>query len=432
MCDVQQEAYVSILRKQVVPALGCTEPVAVALSVSKAAALVSGTVSEVKVLVSPNIYKNGMHVGIPGTTEKGLPISVALAVVCGDPEANLEVFRHVDDQAVREARTFLSERPLSIQVEEKEGSFYILAEVWSGDGSTGVCVIRDSHTNVTYLERSGVPIYTAARREAHASANEPSLLDGLKSGRLSDIRAFAEQVPSEDIAFLMDGVDMNMEMAEIGLRERSGIGIGYGIGQLVRDRILLDDMVNRAKKMTAAACDARMAGVNHPVMSSAGSGNHGLTAIIPVAVVCREMGYDRDKLLRALAISHLTTAYIKEYTGRLSPVCGCAVAAGIGAAVAITWLFGGSDDQMTGAVQNMVGSIAGMLCDGAKGGCALKLATAASEAVLQASLAVRDHIIDNSDGLVDRCAEETIHNLGRVCVDGMKEMDVVIIDVMQN
>ncbi len=190
------------------------------------------------------------------------------------------------------------------------------------------------------------------------------------------------------------------------------------------------DVINEARVLTSAACDARMAGINMPVMSSAGSGNHGITAIIPPTVVCEYLGCDDEKLARTLAFSHLTTAYIKRFTGALSPVCGCAVAAGIGASAAVTWALGGTDEQIGGAIKNMVGTLAGMVCDGAKGGCAFKLSTAASEAIIQAKLAMSNVFINNLDGIISSEVEETIKNLGQFCSEGMKSADSEIIDIM--
>ena len=221
-----------------------------------------------------------------------------------------------------------------------------------------------------------------------------------------------------------------MDIAKVGLDEKSGPGLGAALNLLMAEGVIQKDLVNKARILTSAACDARMAGINMPVMSSAGSGNHGLTAIIPPAVICEAMGCDDEKLARVLAFSHLTTAYIKIFTGGLSPVCGCAVAAGIGASASITWLLGGTIKQIGGAVKNMVGTLTGMVCDGAKGGCAFKLSTASSEAIIQANLSMANIFIGDLDGIVSPGIEDTIKNLGKFCMVGMKDADTEIIHIM--
>ncbi|MCI8650559.1 MAG: serine dehydratase subunit alpha family protein [Anaerotruncus sp.] len=425
---MEMQKYIDILKTQVKPALGCTEPAAVALAAAQAAALLQGEPVRVQVDVSPNIFKNGMRVGIPGTSSKGLEIAAALGVLCGDAQGGLEVLRRVNTSYTQQAQQFVTEKRVLLQVEDQKGNFYIRAQVTGRNGDESCCVIEKSHTNVTGLWLNGKA--TLLQQAEQQEDNTSWLLAELKDLSVADIRKFAETVEFEQIAFLLDGVRVNMDMAAYGFEHTLGMAVGQGLRALEQQGILQDDIANHAKMVTASACDARMAGVNKPVMSSAGSGNHGLTAILPVAVVCERLGKDEQTLARALAISHLVTAYIKEYTGKLSPICGCAVAAGIGASVAISWLYGGNDQQLAGAIRNMVGTVAGMLCDGAKGGCALKLAAAASEAVIQASLAVHDIIIDGTDGIVEADAEGTIQNLGQICMDGMRDMDHEIINVM--
>ncbi|SDL29701.1 L-cysteine desulfidase family protein [Natronincola ferrireducens] len=417
---------VSILKTQVKPALGCTEPVAVALAASTAYREVAGDLDNIIVKLSPNIFKNGLRVGIPGTPKTGLVFATALAVVCGNPDFGLEVFKNVEDEDVIIADKIVEENKITVGVENQKGNFYIEVEVFTNNG-TAKCVIKDTHTNIVLVEKNGETVFEKTGEEAVAAVNGTCVL---KTLTIKDLRNFIEEVAFEEIDFLLEGVALNMAIAETGLKEKSGLGVGAGINDLVQKGIYSNDIVNKVRALTASACDARMSGINMPVMSSAGSGNHGITAIVPPTVVCRELGCDDEKLARALAFSHLVTAYIKEYTGKLSPVCGCGVAAGTGASVAIAWIMGATDQQIAGTIKNMVGSISGMVCDGAKGGCAFKLATAASEATIQAQLAVNDVIIGDLEGIVGNAEDITIKNLGKFCMEGMGDLDNKIIEIM--
>lgn len=426
---LNREDILNILNQQVKPALGCTEPVAVALAVSTAYREIEGKVNSINVKLSPSIYKNGVMVGIPGTKEKGIVFAIALAVICGNPDLGLELFKSVNDCSINEARKLTQENKISISIDDKQCNFFIEAKITTDKGEA-CCIVKDNHTNIVYLEANGTIIYDKDDKKCVFNGNFNGHKSSILNLNVREIKDFIESVPLKDIKFLLDGVDLNISMANKGLESK--IGLGAGMSQLLQKGILRDDIVNQVRILTSAACDARMAGINLPVMSSAGSGNHGITAIIPPTVVCRYLGYDDEKLARALALSHLITAYIKEYTGRLSPVCGCSVAAGIGASASIAWLLGGSYEQIVGAINNMVGAISGMVCDGAKGGCAYKLSTAASEAVIQAYLTINGTVISKFEGIVGGDVEDTIKNLGVLSSQGMKSMDDTILKIMAN
>ena len=417
--------FLEILKNGVKPALGCTEPVAVGLAVAKAYDGVKGEVKNIEVSVSPNIYKNGMGVGIPGTKEIGLVFAAALGITCGDSNLGFEVFRNVNDKSVVEAEKLVKADKLKIHLEINEGNFFIKAVVKTSNGE-GICIIRDTHINIVFVSANDKVLFEK-EKDNTAKKNVNENLGGVT---LIDIRNYVENAPYSDLEFMLDGVKLNMDIAQVGLEEKSGTGLGAAMNVLMSEGVMQKDVINQARILTAAACDARMSGINMPVMSSAGSGNHGLTAIIPPTVLCEFMGYEDEKLARTLAFSHLTTAYIKVYTGGLSPVCGCAVAAGIGASASITWALGGTNVQIAGAIKNMVGALTGMVCDGAKGGCAFKLSTASSEAIIQAKLAMANVFINDNDGIVDPVAEQTIKNLGMFCNEGMKSADSEIIHIM--
>lgn len=425
--DNISEKLLKSLINGVKPALGCTEPVAVGLATAKAYEAVEGEIINIKVDVSANIFKNGMGVGIPGTKEIGLVFATALAVACGDSSLGLEVFKNVDDKTIAEAQDLIDRGLVEVNLETEKENFYIKAEVTTVNGK-GICIIKDGHTNIVYVEANGKVLFEKESEDKKTSFSN----EYLKDITLGDIRSFVEGVSFENIKFLLEGVKLNMAMADVGLKDKPGPGLGAAMNLLMEEGVMQKDVVNKARAYTSAAADARMAGVNMPVMSSAGSGNHGITAIIPTTMMCEHLGYDNEKLARALAFSHLTTAYIKTFTGALSPVCGCAVAAGIGASTSIAWLLGGTNEQIAGAIKNMVGTLAGLVCDGAKSSCAFKLSTAASEAIIQAKLAVNDVVVGDFDGLVSPSGEDTIKNLGRFCGDGMEPADRVILDIMTN
>ncbi len=419
--------FLEVLKNGVKPALGCTEPVAVGVATARAFEAIKGEIINIKVDVSPNIYKNGIGVGIPGTKEIGLVFAAALAITCGDSTLGFEVFKNVGDISIAEAEKLVQADKLHINLEINEGNFYIKALVKTTNGE-GICIIRDKHINIVFVSANDRILF---QKEDQKSHSKDISTDNLRDVTLVDIRNYVEEVPYSDIEFMLDGVKLNLDIAKVGLEEKSGIGLGAAMNTLMSEGVMQKDVINQARVLTAAACDARMSGINMPVMSSAGSGNHGITAIIPPTVVCEFMGYDDEKLARTLAFSHLTTAFIKEFTGPLSPVCGCAVAAGIGASASITWALGGNNLQIAGAIKNMVGALAGMVCDGAKGGCAFKLSTASSEAIIQAKLAMLNVFINDTDGIVNPVVEQTIKNLGNFCIVGMQSADNEIIHIMR-
>ena len=424
---MDDDKIVAILKDKVKPALGCTEPVAVALAVATAYSEIKGRVKKVDVIVSPNIFKNGMRVGIPGTRKAGIPFAVALSLVCGNPDLGLELFNRVSDGYITAAEAIFDRDIITISLEETKAPFYIEARVVTDQGSSR-CIIEDTHTNIIRVEKNNGVVMEKIPPAPHANDHETvNTLGGLT---IKQLRETIETIAFEKIAFLAQGADMNMKMARVGLAEKSGLGLGAGMKALMDKGILEDNLINRVRVYTSAAADARMAGVQLPVMSSAGSGNHGLTAILPVFLTCEELGCDTEKLARALAFSHLVTIYIKEFTGSLSPICGCAIAAGIGASVSVAWLLGCNDNQIAGAINNMSGDLAGMVCDGAKGGCAFKLSTASGEAILAAQLARNNIFISETEGIVGNGAETTVSNLGKLCVQGMDHVDKKIIEVM--
>lgn len=417
------EKLLAILRDQVKPALGCTEPGAVAYGVARAKELLGGDVKELRIRVDKNILKNGMDVGIPGTQERGIVFAAALSLVIGKAEYGLEVLRDVDAESIEAARDIVEAKVIKLDLEEGAEGLYIQVDAL-GEGDRSRVIIKDSHTKIVFESRNDEVLLDREQAGAEPADLPEEIKQEIKNYSFADLFDFTRNVPLEKLAFIQDGIDMNMRIARANLAEEPGIGIGKHLYDQARD------VFERAKAYTAAASEARMSGYPLPVMSSAGSGNHGLVAIIPIAVVGAEKELPQEQILRAVTLSHLITIYVKVYTGPLSPVCGCGIAAGVGCAAGLTYLLGGSDDQIMAAVNNMVAGITGMLCDGAKLGCSYKLSIAVDAAVDAAKFALQGITIPADNGILGETAEDTVQNMALVSRLGMKDTDRVILDVM--
>ncbi|QNO16037.1 serine dehydratase subunit alpha family protein [Alkalicella caledoniensis] len=416
---------VYILKKEVIPALGCTEPIAVALAAATAKSKVKGQIKSIKIDVSPNIYKNGMAVGIPGVNKVGLEIAAALGAIAGNPSLKLEVLANITPDKVKQAIALTEKGNIEVDINCDNGNLYIDVEVITEEG-VGKCKIKNRHEDICCIEVNGKVIF----ENKLDGETEKGYIKQLQKTSITEIIKSIEEIPYEDIEFLLEGAKMNKAIAKVGLEEGLGMGVGASILQNIKKGILADDIFQRTVLLTAAGSDARMSGYQMPVMSSAGSGNHGLTAILPVVAVAEMKEVSEEKLARALAISHLVTVYIKSFTGNLSALCGCAVAAATGASVAIVWILGGNYLQMGGTIKNMVADVTGVICDGAKTGCAFKLSTAAAVALKSALLALDDVIATPDNGIVTDSVEQTIKNLGRIGTPGMVETDREILEVM--
>ncbi len=287
-------------------------------------------------------------------------------------------------------------------------------------------IIREMHNNFTHLETDGKIIF----QKSHVSQSENNQSDELFNLKIRDIIKEIEEIEPSKLEFLLEGIEMNEKIANVALEKKLGIGVGYSIYENIKNNIIADDLINTAAMLTAAASDARMSGLNMPVMSSNGSGNNGLTAILPIAAYKKKYDVDNEKIAKALAISHIINCYVKYYIGRLSALCGCAVAAATGSGAAIAYLMGANYDQIDGVIKNMIANLSGMICDGAKVSCAFKLATAASTAVQSALLALNNSIALPKNGIVAESAEETIKNLGTLSKKGMNTTDKVILEIM--
>lgn len=424
------QVILALLHEEVLPTLGCTEPGAVALAAAHAAAVLppGGAIERVAVAVSGNVYKNGVAVGVPGTGETGLPIAAALGAVIGQPQRQLAVLAAATPQHIAAAKALLARGEVEVRVAPERSGLWVQVRLYSSQGWSEA-VIQEKHTNLVSLSKNGAPL-PVSRTAAEVKADPRTALQG-QDVTVAGIIAAVERIPLPDLAFIGDGIDMNVAAARLGIERRLGLGIGAFFAAMRADGARADDLANYAKTLTAAAAEARMSGENVPVMSSAGSGNHGITVILPVYAVAERTGASRERLLRAVAVSHLLTVYIKMHTGNLSALCGCAVAAATGASAAIAWLLGGSTAAVAAAMKNVIANLTGMICDGGKVGCALKLSTAATVAVDSAQLALQGIVIPADNGILADSIEDTIRNLGRVSNPGMVRTDAVIMEVIQ-
>ena len=414
-----------LLRSEVIPAIGCTEPIAVALCTARAKELLGNEPDAITVYLSKNVYKNALAVGIPNTGMTGLPIAIALGATVGKSEYMLEVLRDATPEAVAYAKQYMLSVPATIKVDYDAPSLlYIHVEV-SKDGHSAQATIMDEHTK--FVEAVSPKSCEVKGEEAKRSVGE-----GISLRRVYD---FAMEVATEDITFLLEGAQMNTTAAETSFADQ----YGHGLGRLLRSttlsatpemkRLFGDTLFTKIISYTCGACDARMSGAMVQVMSNSGSGNQGISCSIPVYLYAKENNCSQEQTLRALALSNLTVIYIKQSLGRLSALCGCVVAA-TGSAAGITYLMGGNYDEITYAIKNMIANISGMICDGAKPGCALKVTSGVATAIFSAYLAMQHSYADSTEGIVEDDIDRTIHNLTRIGHDGMKVTDDLILDIM--
>lgn len=414
---------VDLLKKEVKPAMGCTEPVAVTLAAAKAREISNyKNIDRIEVVVSANIYKNGMAVGIPKSKYVGIPIAAAIGVIDGDSDQLLKIYESIDEGAAERAKLILDK--VQVSIADNDEKVYVSVTVYEGIKKT-TAILQGLHNHFAYITKDHEVVLENPLKICENSFDITSM-------SVAEIIESAIQADPDKIDFLLEGLEMNEIISKIGQNEKLGIGVGYNFKKSIEEGILGNDLANRAMYYTAAASDARMSGISLPVMSSNGSGNNGLTAILPLLAYRDQFNPSRDLLAKALAMSHLLNCYIKAEIGRLSALCSCGISAATGAGAAMTWLMGGTIEQVEGTISNMIANLSGMICDGAKNSCALKLATAASTGVKASILAMNGTIAPAYDGIIGRSAEESIKNLGVLSRDGMQLTDQTILKTMQN
>ena len=417
---------IGLLKREVVPAMGCTEPVAVSLCTAKAVEILGCVPQRIEVRLSPNVLKNAMGVGIPGTGMVGLPIAIALGALVGRSEYSLEVLKDTTPQAVEQGRRMIEEKRINVFL--KEGACDVLhIEVEAAtDTDRAVAVISGSHTNFIFLQRNDEVLLDNNRAKDAVSENAADVELSMRK-----VWEFAMESPVEELSFILEARRLNKNVAEESLKGKWGHCLGRIISGDARNKVFGDTVFTRMVSYTSAACDARMGGAQMPVMSNSGSGNQGIASTLPVVVYAEETKASEESLIRALVLSHLTVVYIKQSLGRLSALCGCVVAS-TGSSCGITYLMGGGYDEVAMAVKNMVANLTGVICDGAKPSCALKLASAVSTAMFSSVMAMEHHCVTSLEGIVDDDVDKSIRNLTSIGSQGMQQTDKMILSIMTN
>ena len=420
----EREQIIALIKREVVPAIGCTEPIAVALCVAKATETLGCHPENIKVFLSANILKNAMGVGIPGTDMIGLPIAVALGALIGKSEYQLEVLKDSNPEAVEAGKKMIESQCIDIALKENiEEKLYIEAVCTHGNDSA-TAIISGGHTNFVYISRNQDVLLdnrTPASAEAQAAHVELTL---------RKVFDFATTAPLEEIEFILEARRLNKNAAERSFQGKYGHELGRMLRNSQTERnIMGNNTFTYILSYTSAACDARMAGAMIPVMSNSGSGNQGIAATLPVVVYAEDNHNSEEELTRALILSHLTAIYIKQSLGRLSALCGCVVAA-TGSSCGITYLMGGGYQQVMYAVQNMIATLTGMICDGAKPSCALKLTSGVSTAVMSAIMAMEQKCVTAVEGIIEENVNQSIRNLTKIGSEGMNETDKLVLDIM--
>jgi len=432
MTTPSEKSIIELIKREVKPALGCTEPVAVSLAVAVASEEIEkfGLKPErVIAEVSANILKNGMGVGVPGTGMVGLHIAAALGVTCGKSSYRLEVLRDIDHESIESAKRMLEEKRVEISLSDSEKKLFIKATCISGEHKAEV-TIEDNHDSITSIVLDNKVLFknTPETRDS-GEENSAEERDTRYKLTIKKIWDFSINVNFSDIEFILESERMNRALAAEGLENRYGLQVGRTIQDNVHKNIFGNGLLTYSMAVTAAASDARMAGCTLPAMSNSGSGNQGITVTMPIIAAADKLESTNEELARALVLGHLVAIHIKHYLGKLSALCGCVIAS-TGASCGIVYLRGGNYEQVTFAIKNMIGNITGMVCDGAKVGCALKVASGVSSAVQSSILALDNICISENDGIIEKDIEKTIKNLGTIGSEGMKITDNMILDIM--
>ena len=421
--ELERKRIIDLIHQEVVSAIGCTEPIAVALCVTKATETLGMKPEKINVLLSANILKNAMGVGIPGTGMIGLPIAIALGALIGKSDYQLEVLKDSTPDAVEEGKRFIEEKRIHISLKENiEEKLYIEICCEAGD-NRATAVIAGGHTTFIYIEHNGEILL----QKQHVAGDEEE--EETVELSLRKVYDFALNAPLDEIRFILETARLNKIAAERSFEGEYGHCLGKILRGTYEHKVMGDSVFSHILSYTSGACDARMAGAMIPVMSNSGSGNQGISATLPVLVFAEENDKSEEELIRALMLSHLTVIYIKQSLGRLSALCGCVVAA-TGSSCGITWLMGGTYDQVAYAVQNMIANLTGMICDGAKPSCALKVTTGVSTAVLSAIMAMENRCVTSVEGIIDEDVDQSIRNLTKIGSKGMNETDKLVLEIM--
>lgn len=423
MDEVLKKRIIALMKSEILPAVGCTEPMAVALCVARAKEELGCLPEKIEIFLSANILKNAMGVGIPGTGMVGLPIAVALGLAVGRSEYQLEVLKDANAEAIEWAKNYLKNNDVCIKLKDGIKEKLYIEVLLAGGGHEVRTVISGGHTNFVYIEKDGKVVLDRRVPEGAEDDDDDSWLN------LRKVYDFAMNVPLEDVEFIAETRKLNENASNMALKGNYGHELGKTLERPLGRGIMGDSIFSHIISATANACDARMAGAMIPVMSNSGSGNQGICATLPVVVFAEENHNTEEELTRALVLSHLTAIYMKQSLGRLSALCGCVVAS-TGSSCGITYLMGGTFEQISASVKNMIANLTGMICDGAKPSCALKLASGVSTAVFSAILAMQQKCVTSVEGIIDDDVDKSIHNLTKIGKFAMGETDKCVLDIM--
>lgn len=421
----KRDQIIRLIHREVVPAMGCTEPMAVSLCVAKATEVLGQRPDRIEARLSANILKNAMGVGIPGTGMVGLPIAIALGALIGKSEYGLEVLRDVNPDAVKAGQQFISENRINIGLKKNTSEkLYIEILVTAEDGSAATAIIARDHTHFINIVKGQEILLEEPLSMGHSASSEDDCELSLRT-----VFDFATTSPIEELEFINEARRLNENASLEALKGNYGHALGKTLSRPLGKGIMGESIFSHILSATSSACDARMAGAMIPVMSNSGSGNQGISCTMPVVVFAEENHNTAEELTRALILSHLTAIYIKQSLGKLSALCGCVVAS-TGSSCGITYLMGGNYDQVAYSVKNMIANLAGMVCDGAKPSCALKVTSGVSTAVLSAMLAIQNRYVTSVEGLIEDDVDRCIHNLTLIGANGMNETDRMVLDIM--
>lgn len=421
--ELEKKQIIELIHQEVIPAIGCTEPISVALCVAKATEVLGRVPEKIEVLLSANILKNAMGVGIPGTGMIGLPIAIALGALIGKSEYQLEVLKDSTPETVEAGKRFIDEKRIHISLKENIDEKLYIEVCCEAEGNKAVAIIAGGHTSFIYIACNDSILLN--KQTVTAGEEKQTTLE-LSLRKVYD---FAMTTPLDEIRFILETARLNKVAAERSFEGDYGHALGKILRGTYEHKIMGDSVFSHILSYTSGACDARMAGAMIPVMSNSGSGNQGISATLPVLVYAEENGKSEEEIIRALMLSHLTVIYIKQSLGRLSALCGCVVAA-TGSSCGITWLMGGTYEQVAYAVQNMIANLTGMICDGAKPSCALKVTTGVSTAVLSAIMAMENRCVTSVEGIIDEDVDQSIRNLTKIGSKGMNETDKLVLEIM--
>ncbi|MHB8032793.1 hypothetical protein CF069_02340 [Clostridium botulinum] len=421
---MDENIIINILRKEMMPGLGVTEPASIALSSAKAYEVIGGEIKNIKIIADPGLFKNAFSCSIPGTKEVGNEMAALLGAICGDASLGLECLRKIKKEDISKAKTMLDK--IDIEIKSQTEGLYVESIVTTNNG-IGRTIIRYKHDNIVLVEKNNKILYQKENTLNKSNNFSQEAIDSKKitEMKLDEIVEFVNNVNYEKIEFLLESIKMNKKLSEKGLE-----GLGIGLGKLILESCNENNYELYAEALTCSAIDARVSGATVPAMTVTGSGNHGIITTLPLLAIKEKKNLNNEVLARSIALSYIINIYIKEFSGKLSAFCGCAVAAGTGVSAGICYLLGGSLKEIENTIKNMASNITGMICTGGNLACSLKANTGVKAAFLSAKMALNNIVIPNKCGIVSNSIEDTMKNIGRIAYPGMMETDKEILNIM--